>query len=305
MSPLRAACFVSGGGGNLTTSLTFSEVRPDLLQVPLVVTDRPGSRAASIAIDRGLAVIAQDFTHEVGRASDCRTEDERVSYRVRARAFHDRIDEQIKRFEADEGTVDLLIFAYSRWVHGRLLQRFDGRILNQHPGDLGRLDSESRRRLTGNNPVLRALQDGDRVLRTTTFLVDEGEDTGSILCRGPEMVVPPGAPVHQAQADMLERRQKRESDRASLIVSLLLWATDRPDYAHGCIHEDGSRGLRLRSGTLLPRTGIELTSANGRVRVLEGVLDTKQSENLTSQWVAVLEVLSARDGGQRHYGQPR
>lgn len=236
--PMRVAVFASGGGGNLVAALDLASRRPDVVQVAVVVSDRPTAAAVGIARDRGLPVIARDFTEVCGRASAARTDAERAAYRERAERFHDGIDGELRRFEATAGPLELVVLAYARWIHGTLLERFAGRMVNQHPADLTFLGADGRRVLTGNDPVRAALARGHDAVRTSTFLVDEGEDTGGVLAQGPW--VPTGRrEASRAAADELEREQKRLSDWPALACALCAIAGGALA-ADGRIGPDGS-----------------------------------------------------------------
>lgn len=208
-----------------------------------------------------MPVLAQDFARACGRASDAHDDAQRAAYALRARRFHDRLEHEIGRFERAEGELDLVVLSYGRWIHGRLLERFRDRMLNQHPGDLCALDGGGRRLLTGNDPVLAALRLGHRRIRTTTFLVDEGHDTGAIVCQGP-WVPASGPRATRADADRLEQRQKRESDRASLVCALVAVALGalRRDPDRRAL--DGSSCFRLED-VALPFGGIDLDQDDG------------------------------------------
>jgi folate-dependent phosphoribosylglycinamide formyltransferase PurN len=242
--PLRVAVFASGSGGNLSAVLRLASGRPDLIEVVVVVTDRPGCAAVSIAQQTGIPVISRDFRAECGRASDCRTPSEKVAYTRRAEAFHDRIDDQLAGFEQPAGPVDLVVLSYSRWIHGRLLDRFAGRMINQHPGDLAVLDSKGRRILVGNDPVLAALHLGMPQVRTSTFLVDAGEDSGPIICQGPALGTGRIA-AERHSADRLEQTLKRESDWPSIICAITLIAEGALSVDQDRQLEDGSLGISV------------------------------------------------------------
>lgn len=231
--PMRVAVLASGSGGNLGAVSRLAERRPDLIDLALVASDRPSCAAVTFARERGLPVIAREFRRACGRASDASTPAEQEAYAARARRFHDLMDDDIDRFERDHGRLDLIVLAYGRWIHGRLLQRWEGRMINQHPADLSILDARGRRALTGNNPVLAALRLGVEHVRTSTFLVDEGQDTGGIVCQGPP-VSTAGFDATQRDADALELVQKRQSDWPSLICALVT-------IARGVIALDASR----------------------------------------------------------------
>jgi len=242
--PLRVAVFASGSGGNLSAVLRLAGWRPELIEVVVVVTDRPGCGAVAISEEAEIPVISRDFRAECGRASDCQTRLERLAYSRRAEGFHDQIDDQLATFEQSEGSIDLVVLSYSRWIHGRLLDRFAGRMINQHPADLTLLDSQGRRILVGNDPVLAALRLGMPRVRTSTFLVDSGEDSGPIICQGPALVTA-GVKGERDSADQLETRLKRISDWPSIICAITLVAEGAIKIDPDRHLEDGSCGVSV------------------------------------------------------------
>jgi phosphoribosylglycinamide formyltransferase 1 len=243
--PLRVAVFASGSGGNLRAVMRLAFWRPELVQVVVVVTDRPDCGAVSISERAKIPVISSDFRAECGRASDCRTQSEQLAYAQRAEAFHDRIDDRLAQFEHAAGPVDLVVLSYGRWIHGRLLERFAGRMINQHPGDLTLLDGERNRILVGNDPVLAALRLGIPRVRTSTFLVDAGEDAGPIVCQGPALGAA-GIDAERSSADRLEQILKRESDWPSVICAVTLIAEGAVSVDQDRLLEDGSHGISVR-----------------------------------------------------------
>lgn len=254
--PLNVGVLVSGTGGNLGTVIEFAVRRPDLVSAGLVATDRPGCAAAELARSRGLPVLGRDFTAACGRASEAVTERDRIRYAHAAEAFHDELDDAIRDHERRNGALDLLVLAYSRWVHGRLLRRFSGRMINQHPADLTLLDPSGRRVLVGNNPVLKAIELGETRTRTSTFLVDAGHDTGAIVCQGP-WVDAQVDELSQSDADQVEALQKRLSDRPALVCALTLFAFGMLAVDADAVAPDGSALLRI-AGRRMPFGGIDL-----------------------------------------------
>ena len=232
--------------------------RPRLVQLAAMVTDRPDCAAVSIATEGGLPVIARNFLGECGRASDCETPAQRCEYQQRAEAFHDRIDDELKEVERAHGPVDLIALSYGRWIHGRLLERFAGRMINQHPGDLTLLNGAGQRILVGNNPVLAGLRHGVPRVRTSTFFVDAGQDSGPILCQGPTLPAK-GLPARQTTADSLENEMKRRSDWPSIICGITLIAEAAIDIDHTRRMADGSEGVSI-CGVPMSLGGLKLMS---------------------------------------------
>jgi folate-dependent phosphoribosylglycinamide formyltransferase PurN len=254
--PLRVAVFASGGGGNLRAVIRLAVHRPELVAVAAMVTDRPSCAAVGIADAARVPVIARDFDAECGRASDCHSESQRRDYAQRAEAFHDRIDAELLSLEGANGALDMIVLSYGRWIHGRLLNRFAGRMINQHPGDLTQLDNGGRRTLIGNDPVLAALLKGARRVRTSTFFVDAGRDSGPILCQGPAIATA-GTTAERNGADRLEQTLKRESDWPSVVCAVTLIAVGAVSVDAGRRLEDGSSGIAI-AGVPMPLGGFTL-----------------------------------------------
>lgn len=248
---------VSATGANLRTLLQVSRRRPDLVEVVLVASDRPAGPALDVAREAGVPTWPGSAAAECGRWSDCVVEEDRAAYRRRAIDYHDRLCVRVERFEARSGEVDLVVLAYHRWVHGALLDKFAGRMVNQHPGDLTALDAAGHRTLAGLDPVGTALRRGDRATRTCSFVVDDTHDGGAVIVRGPALVYlgprPPGADDVVAH----ELEQKRHSDRPALTWALTALAEGRIRLDPVRRHVDGS-AVVLLDGRPTPLGGHEL-----------------------------------------------
>lgn len=258
---MRVGIFASGTGGNFLTAVRLAHAVPDLLEVVLLVSDRPAANAVRLARDHGIPTLVRNFREECGRASDCRSAEELIHYQARARSFHDRIDDAIARFEAGSEPLDLIVLSYNRWIHGRLLNRFMGRMINQHPADLTRLDGRNRRRYVGNNAVWEALRAGERTIRASTFVLDEGHDTGPIICQGPRVTVGPG-PFTRATADKIEAHERAASEWPSLICALTLIGRGRVHLSRGDRWADGSAQVYV-AGIPLPFGGVDIETLQG------------------------------------------
>jgi phosphoribosylglycinamide formyltransferase 1 len=258
--PMRIAVFASGSGGNLQAALDVEREEPNLLTVALVITDRLGIRAIDIAQRHGVDVIARDFERECGNWLYCRNDPATAArYRSNAERFHDSILAAIEERQASTGyRLDLLVLAYHRWIHGRLLAAFRDRIINQHAGDLGARDAHGMRLYRGINPVLYALRAGEMRTRTSTILVGEGHDTGEILSQGPWVDYTRDRLTRRA-ARIHELIQKRESDWPSLRFALCGIARGRFAISNER-HQDGSRTVYY-DGLPLPYQGVDLATA--------------------------------------------
>jgi phosphoribosylglycinamide formyltransferase-1 len=258
--PLRTMVLVSATGANLRTLLDLSVDRPDVLDVVLVASDGDSAPALRVARAAGVPTWPGDFAVRCGRASGCRTEAELAAYHRRARHYHDRLCARVEQFEERHGEVDLVVLAYHRWIHGRLLATFSRRMINQHPGDLASLDPAGRRTLAGMDPVGTALRRGDSATRTSTFLVDEHHDGGAILVRGPETAYVGPRPPTDEDVERHEAAQKAESDRPALRWAVQALADGRIAVGDGGRHADGS-AVVLVDGSPTPLGGWDLRPA--------------------------------------------
>lgn len=238
--PLRVLVLVSATGGGLTNLLDLSSMRPDLLDIVLVASDRPQCGALDLARASGVEAWPGRFREECGSPSECLTEVDHAVYRQRAEAFHDRLSARIGFYEEREGDLDLVVLAYHRWVHGELLDRFRLRMVNQHPGDLRSVRPDGRRTLIGLDPVAVALRRGDQSTRTTTFLVDEHHDGGAILATGPAVAYDGPRPPTARDIQAHEQRQKALSDGPALRWTVTAMAESRISIDLNDRHRDGS-----------------------------------------------------------------
>ncbi|MBW8090878.1 hypothetical protein IGW14_23460 [Streptomyces hygroscopicus subsp. hygroscopicus] len=259
--PLRIGVLVSATGANLRTLLGMSRDEPASYQVSLVVSHGSGSPALQVAREHGVEAWPGDFDAHCGRASQARDAAARAAYRRRARQWHDRLDQRILAWESAHGPLDLIVLAYHRWIEGDLLTRYQGRMINQHPGDLSILDTHHRRVLTGNDPVREAIARGHPTTRTSCFLVDASHDGGAVLCQGPPLSTAGRKPTAE-DAREHELAQKRVSDRPCLEWTVRAFASgslaldDRT-------HPDGSRVVRV-DGKATPLGGMRLGLVSDR-----------------------------------------
>ncbi|WP_433386932.1 formyltransferase family protein [Micromonospora sp. KLBMP9576] len=237
--PLRIAVLVSATGANLHTLLGMSARRPHSYQVSLVASHAERVAALDVARNAGVETWPGDFDAYCGLASQARDAVARQRYRLRARGWHDRLGERIGDWERRNGPLDLVVLAYHRWVEGDLLDRFDGRMINQHPGDLSVLDEAGHRLLIGRDPVRLAMSLGHDATRTSCFLVDATHDGGAVLCLGPPVPVD-GRTAGEQDARRQELIQKSVSDPVALSWTVQAFAERRLGLDSTAAHPDGS-----------------------------------------------------------------
>lgn len=259
-TPMHVIVFASGGGGNLQAAIDISKQYPELIKIGLVVTDRLGIPAIGIAEKNQVAVIAKDFEKECGIWSKCKDDSKKAAdYRTKSIQFHDAILAEIIAMENKlKYPFDFVVLSYHRWIYGSLFNYFEGRMINQHAGDLTIMDEDEtkKRRYIGINPVLYALQAGEKRTRTSTILIRAGQDSGEILCQGPWVEYTNPVPVTKQSAWEHELIQKKESDWPSLKFALLHIA--RGDYGiTNTTFQDGCKLLTYKERGL-PYGGVDL-----------------------------------------------
>jgi phosphoribosylglycinamide formyltransferase-1 len=255
--PLRIAVLVSATGANLTTLCELQREEPGHLEVVLVASDRTDSPALDVARQNDVPAWPGNFAAECGSWRACADDEDRRRYRERATGFHDRLDARIAGFEAAHGEIDLIVLAYHRWIHGRLLERFAGRMINQHPADLSRLTADGTRAYVGLDPVGDALRAGEPATRTSTFLVDDSHDGGALLAQGPWVPYAGPRPPSTGQVAAHEASQKRRSDRPALRATIAALAAGRLAVDRGRKHPDGSPAV-LVDGRPVPLGGLQV-----------------------------------------------
>jgi phosphoribosylglycinamide formyltransferase-1 len=163
-------CLVSGSGTNYREI-----VARDASHNYIVFTNRP--RCGGVAIARANRHEVVELSHipyleaarrKYGPGNMPRNCPERVEYEQKLCAL---VEDKIS------GEPDLVCLAgYDQWLSDFIVDRYYPRILNVHPGD-------TTKGYYGLHwiPSARAILAGDKVIRSTLFFADKGEDTGPVL----------------------------------------------------------------------------------------------------------------------------
>jgi folate-dependent phosphoribosylglycinamide formyltransferase PurN len=257
---MNIVMFVSGRNRNLLSCLEVQDNYPELLSISLVVSDNLTNEAIETARLRGIPVISRDFAAACGSWRASRSDPQLAEQYWRAAvSFHDGMLEEILAFERCNAKFDLAVLSYHHWIHGKLLEYFFNRMINQHSGDLSVLKPDGSRCYIGVNPVLTALRNGEKRTRSSTFLVTEGHDAGEILCQGPWVEFRDTEVTH-ATTFAHEQIQKIESDGPSVRFALREIALGRFGIADEQIHPQGRRVLTY-DGQALPYAGVDLSKS--------------------------------------------
>jgi len=167
---MSIVCFISGSGTNYREI-----VARDRSHNYIVFTNRPGCDGVIIAKENRHPII--ELSHipflEGARRKFGSTH---VPRNHPARIDFEREACRLIEIEAG-GEPDLICLAgYDQWLTDWMVNKYYPRILNVHPGD-------TTKGYDGLHwiPSAKAILAGDKVLRSTLFLVDGGEDTGPVL----------------------------------------------------------------------------------------------------------------------------
>lgn len=175
MQTARLAVLASGGGTNLQSLIDYFNgpiVRP--ARVELVVASRAGIGALDRAAAAGIASIVIDGTN--------RPEDE-VSGEL--------------LFALEANRIDIVVLAgYIRLVPVKVVERFEGRMLNIHPALLPAFGGPG---MYGQRVHRAVLAAGSKVSGATVHLVGAQYDDGPIVAQWPVPVHPDDTPETLAQ----------------------------------------------------------------------------------------------------------
>lgn len=203
----NVVCLSSGGPGNFATVMEFCEINVGIARVVHLITDRPAIPSIELAESKGIPYSVVKFRNISPSSKEFR--------KVRTEDC-EQILSILNLLESTTGSISLVVSAFRRILLGEVIERLKGRLINVHPADLTVIDPRSgKRRYVGIGGLARSIRDGRSATRTTIHFIDDGIDTGSVLCLGPEVPVIQGMSVSDH-----ESRQKRESDRPALMNAL-------------------------------------------------------------------------------------
>lgn len=149
----KIALFASGRGSNARAILENIEkgILAGRCEAPLLILDRPGCAAETLAQAYGIKVVVLDYK-KLGRE-----------------AFEDQVLSLLRKYDVDT----LVLAGFMRLLSARIVNNYRGRILNIHPAD-----PHAYRGPDGYGWAWRERRPSTKV---TVHLVDEGMDTGPIM----------------------------------------------------------------------------------------------------------------------------
>ena len=174
--PMRVAAFMSGTGTNIRRLLEYQKrlqrhEGTSPFEVVFIFSDRSDGKCQgeTIAHEYGLPYISYDIRAFHALRGVKRTV--LTPEGLKARKQFDQVAKTLtKAFDID-------LIALGGYMSYITLKR----CVNVHPADLSILTPEGMRKYTGDHAVRDAITAGEKELRASTLLTDEGVDTGPLL----------------------------------------------------------------------------------------------------------------------------
>lgn len=194
--PMRVAVFMSGKGTNAVKLLEHeTELKKregtSPYNVIFIFSDRSdgSSMGERIAYKAGIPYFSYDIRrfHQLRGIKRSVLDEDGFN----ARRDYDRVAETlIKAFSIDI----IALCGYMSYI------TIPG-CINVHPADLSIRDRNGKRRFVGDSAVKDAILSGERYLRCSTILTDEGVDTGPLLMVSEPVEVKLPAPLEELKRD--------------------------------------------------------------------------------------------------------
>ena len=190
--PMRVAAFMSGSGTNIRKLLAHGEALDRQegkapFEIVFVFSDRSDGTSAgeSIALQHALPYFSYDIRAFHSKRAVVRSVRSREG--LAARKAYDRVaGKLVKAFEID-------IIALGGYMSYTTLAP----CVNVHPADLSIRTAEGKRKYVGDHAVRDAIVSGEKSLRASTILTDEGVDTGPLLMVSAPLDVRLPAPLEE------------------------------------------------------------------------------------------------------------
>ncbi len=194
--PMRVAAFMSGSGTNIIRliereKMIAQERGSSPFHVVFIFSDRSDGRSngEKIALEKGIPYISYDTRtfHRLRGLKRTVLTPEGMEAR---REFDSVAANLVESFHID-------VIALGGYMSFITLER----CVNVHPADLSILDSDGKRKYTGDHAVLDAIVAGEPYLRSSTLWTDQGVDTGPLLMVSDPLKVELSEPLDQLIGD--------------------------------------------------------------------------------------------------------
>jgi phosphoribosylglycinamide formyltransferase-1 len=214
-------CLSSHGPGNFETVIDYCALSSGRARVIALITDKEKIPSIDMAM-------MCDIPYRVFPFSTIKRNDpDFISERTTS---SDEILTYLQEIEQGEN-IDLIVCAFRKILIGNIIKQFARRIINVHPADLSVWNLSTRtRRYVGIGGLKKSILDGNQTTRTTIHYLDEGIDTGEIICLGPPIPVEKNRGPFNFEKH--ESAQKLKSDKPALMFAL-----DRVLFADGSFYQ--------------------------------------------------------------------
>ena len=199
---MSVLAFGSGSGTNIEALLRAEESSDCPFTISAIITDRT-CRCIDIAQEAKIPYLHHNFKDFFRSHQSTDTRNPRLR-----KMFDQELVRKLQNLSHEHHfSIDLLFLAgYMRIVHSPLLEAFPSKVVNIHPADLTKLNSEGKRKYIGAHAIQDAIESGESHTRSTMILVNQSVDGGPILASGPWVKVEnEGVSLHQ-------EKQKHLSD---------------------------------------------------------------------------------------------
>lgn len=185
---MKVAIFASGNGTNFDAIANSQELIDAGLEIKILVCDQPNAPVITKAGDLNIPVFVNQLKDFPNR-----------------KAYEKKIIEKLSSLNLDY----ILLAGYMRVVTNELLSKYPNKIINIHPSLLPKF--------SGLDAIQRAFDSTDRETGVTIHYIDEGVDTGPVIC---QKVVPI---LLNDTVDSLEKRihQKEHEMYIKVILDLI------------------------------------------------------------------------------------
>ncbi|WP_125565128.1 phosphoribosylglycinamide formyltransferase [Companilactobacillus insicii] len=151
---MRVAIFASGHGTNFDAIASSQILKDSGLEIEMLVCDQPGAEVISKAQKYNIPV----FVNELKKFPDRNT-------------YEKKIIEKLLPLNLEY----IFLAGYMRVVTETLLTAYPNKIINIHPSLLPKF--------SGLDAIQRAFDSGEQKTGVTIHYIDEGVDTGPIICQ--------------------------------------------------------------------------------------------------------------------------